>query len=103
MTRALRRSPYLPEDTAVAVVRFLVFIDAMLLRLWASCGAVCSWLLWVLDSALGSLMWPTLEQIKDDVAHPNSRSLLTSLLGKVQEVTSKLPQMPDKELFRGDF
>lgn len=95
---AFMLTPHLPEDAAVAVVRLLVAIDGVLLRLWQPCGAVCSWLLWVLDGALGSLVWPTLEQLKDDAAHPHHRSLLTELLTKVQEVTSRLPQMPDKEL-----
>lgn len=86
--------PYLPEEVAVSVVRVLVAVDGALLSIWGSLGAFSSWLLWALDGVLSSLVWPSLEDLKSAVAHPNHRSLLNDILVKVKDMAHHLPEAP---------
>ncbi|KAL8270850.1 hypothetical protein Esti_005221 [Eimeria stiedai] len=88
----------LPDDIAVGVVRLLVVIDFVLDNFWSCVGGLFSWALWALDGVLSSLVWPSLEAIKEDAAHPTLRSLLGEVLGKVQEVASHLPHGTHAEL-----
>ncbi|CDI76248.1 hypothetical protein, conserved [Eimeria acervulina] len=91
---AFTLAPYLPEEVAVSVVRVLVAVDGALLSIWGSLGAFSSWLLWALDGVLSSLVWPSLEDLKSAVAHPNHRSLLNDILVKVKDMAHHLPEAP---------
>ncbi|KAL8440387.1 hypothetical protein Efla_000275 [Eimeria flavescens] len=88
---AFMLAAHLPAEIGVGVVRLLLVIDSVLLQIWNFVSGLLSWALWALDGLLSSLVWPSLEAIKEEASHPTVRSLMADVLKKVQEAASHLP------------